>query len=401
MTSFGSALLVERGLCTWDEPVQFYLPDLQLFNQVATEHLTLRDMLCHRSGLPYYQLFWHHSALTRQEMADRLRFLPPSKDFRASYQYNNLMYMLAGHFIERLSGDPWELFIQNQVLNQLGMNASRTSYDEVVRDANCALPHIVKDGRTVPIRHEKLKAVAPAGGVYTNAEDMLRWMDMVIQGESPLLSAANFKEWLNPVLAVPNSRLYPEKGGNAYALGWNISHYKGRHMVFHGGAGMGYASICVILPDDEIGVSILINVDKGQFPQIPAYHLLDLMLGMEVTPWNARIKREAAEAESLRAASVRNERSLVRDCSAGSTYSEEELCGSYEHPGLGTIIICQESDGLHAVYNGLRYKLTFCTGNRFEASGSLKSVTFIIQNNERKISVPFEPALDEITFART
>src|SRR5688500_16116235 len=89
VTALGT--LVDDGLLDWDKPVREYLPGFRMYDQVATEHLTVRDMLSHRSGLPRHDLLWYgNNDLTRAEVVEKLRHLEPSKSFRELWQYNNL-----------------------------------------------------------------------------------------------------------------------------------------------------------------------------------------------------------------------------------------------------------------------------------------------------------------------
>ena len=89
---------------TSTKPVRDYMPEFRLSDAVATERVTVRDLLCHQSGLPRHD--WVHFAGDRApaEMLGVMRHLELSRDIRAAWQYNNLCYNVAGLLIERLSG---------------------------------------------------------------------------------------------------------------------------------------------------------------------------------------------------------------------------------------------------------------------------------------------------------
>ncbi|MDI3410236.1 serine hydrolase domain-containing protein [Bacillus sonorensis] len=87
--------MADEGKMEWDQPVGEYLPEFKLYDQVATERLTPRDLACHRSGLPRHDMMWYNSPFSREELLRRLRYLEPNEDFRAKWQYQNLMYMTA------------------------------------------------------------------------------------------------------------------------------------------------------------------------------------------------------------------------------------------------------------------------------------------------------------------
>src|SRR5918911_376082 len=114
-TTLGLAILVDEGKLDWDAPVRRYVPTFALHDPVATERMTPRDLVTHRSGLPRHDLLWYGTAYTRHEIFNRLRYLEPSKDFRAIWQYQNLMYMAAGVVVEHISGCTWEEFVQQRI----------------------------------------------------------------------------------------------------------------------------------------------------------------------------------------------------------------------------------------------------------------------------------------------
>ena len=114
-TSTSMALLADEGKLDWDTPVKEYIPSFKLYDSFATERLTPRDLVTHRSGLPRHDLMWYHSTYTRKELFDRLQYLEPSKDLRTLWQYQNLMYMAAGYLVGELSGQSWEEFAQKRI----------------------------------------------------------------------------------------------------------------------------------------------------------------------------------------------------------------------------------------------------------------------------------------------
>src|SRR5947209_2156500 len=79
-TTTAMAILADEGKLDWDTPVKRYLPTFKLYDLFASEHMTPRDLVTHRSGLPRHDLMWYNSSATRQELFDRLQYLEPSKD---------------------------------------------------------------------------------------------------------------------------------------------------------------------------------------------------------------------------------------------------------------------------------------------------------------------------------
>ena len=100
--------LVEEGLLEWDRPVRDYWPPFRLYDPVATERVSMADLLSHRSGLARHEWVWlANPSWSGAELARRLRHLPLAHDLRAEFEYCNLGYALvrAG----RRGGDPHRL----------------------------------------------------------------------------------------------------------------------------------------------------------------------------------------------------------------------------------------------------------------------------------------------------
>jgi len=126
VTTLGT--LVDEGKLDWDKPVRDYLPGFTLYSEILTEHLTTRDMVTHRSGLPRHDLVWYASDFSRADIVRRLRYLEPNKDLRETFQYNNLMFMTAGYTAGQLAGGlNWEEAVRQRVLDPLGMTGSHAS----------------------------------------------------------------------------------------------------------------------------------------------------------------------------------------------------------------------------------------------------------------------------------
>jgi len=95
-TATALGMLVEAGKLKWDAPVVRYLPAFALSDPYVTSQLTVRDLLVHRSGLGLGAgdlLWWPTSTYTRQEVMQRLRYIPLATSFRSAYAYDNVLYI--------------------------------------------------------------------------------------------------------------------------------------------------------------------------------------------------------------------------------------------------------------------------------------------------------------------
>ena len=122
-TTFVMGTLVDEGKLDWDTPVRTYIPEIRFYDRVATELITPRDLVTHRSGLPRHDLVWYNATLSRKEIVERLPYLEPSESFRSKFQYNNIMFMTAGYLVDRLTGQPWEEAVRQRIFEPLGMTS--------------------------------------------------------------------------------------------------------------------------------------------------------------------------------------------------------------------------------------------------------------------------------------
>jgi CubicO group peptidase (beta-lactamase class C family) len=122
-TSAALSILVEEGKISWDDPVQKYLPDFKLYDPYVSANMTIRDLLCHRSGLKTFSgdLIWYGTTYSRKEVIERARYLKPTYGFRSNYGYSNIMFLTAGEIIPVVTGKSWDEFIKENFFEPLGM----------------------------------------------------------------------------------------------------------------------------------------------------------------------------------------------------------------------------------------------------------------------------------------
>src|SRR5258708_14596618 len=159
--------LVDDGLLEWDRPVRHYLPRLRMHDPVATELLTVRDMLSHRSGLPRHDMLWYgNEKLRREELVERLPHLEPNKTFRELWQYNNLMYVTAGYLAGELMGCGWEEAVRRRLLQPSGIGGTNFSVLESQQAPDHALPHAPTAAGLVEVPFRGLDLAGPAGPLH-------------------------------------------------------------------------------------------------------------------------------------------------------------------------------------------------------------------------------------------
>ncbi len=181
-TAMTVGILVDDGKVEWDAPVVEYLPDFRLHDEYATLHTTPRDLLCHRTGLPRYDFFAFFPPPDRETSFRRLRYLEPSAGFREFFQYSNLMYVVAGVLVERLSGTSWERFVTDRIFAPLGMRSGNFTVADLRASGDFAQPHADAGGAVTEVPFRDTSWAGPAGSINSGVEEMTRWLQLHVKG---------------------------------------------------------------------------------------------------------------------------------------------------------------------------------------------------------------------------
>jgi CubicO group peptidase (beta-lactamase class C family) len=407
-TAMGVGILVDEGKIDLDKPVREYLPDFRLYDRFATENMTPRDLITHRSGLPRHDLMWYGSDFTRREMYHRLRYLEPSKDLRANWQYQNLMYMTAGYLIEKLSGATWEDFTRERIFNPLGMKKSNFSVSTSQQAADHALPYRLDENRSIEIMEFRdISEIGPAGSINSNVEEMAQWLRLNLSGgkinDAEILSSGVIRDMQTPHMVLSSISQYNEIINQTYGLGWFIEAYRGYRYIHHGGNIDGFSALVTLVPTENLGVVVLTNLNGNSLPAVVTRYVVDIMLEMDPVDWYARLKPKTDDDE----AKEKEEEKEERVEGTSPSHPLKAYAGDYKHPGYGTMKIENNGDSLIAMYNGFDFDLEHWHYNVFrgavrEMPGMKFMLSFStnVQGDIDKVSVPLEASIDAIEFKR-
>lgn len=410
-TTMDLAILVDRGLLDWDKPVRDYMPDFKLYDQMAGERITPRDLVCHRSGLPRHDLVWYNSPRSRQEIMASLQYLEPNKDFRSVWQYQNLMFLSAGMLVEKISGMSWEEFTQKEIFDKLGMTRSNLSVEKSRQSDNFSWPHqeVADVIQRIPFRN--IDMIGPAGSINSCLVDMTQWVRLHLHG-AEIISKTQLDELHAPVMVMPKAFMGLEEFGEIsqgnYALGWFVHYYRGRKLIHHGGAIDGFRAMITFMPDENVGTVVLTNVgDDAGFWSV-TFQILDRVLGLEPLDWHERWK---AYADKTKAAQTKAAEEGVSKKVADTqpSHALDAYTGKYLHPGYGTFTVALQDGKLHGVYNNIDLTLEHYHYDIFEGKnevvfgrGGGLPVSFHtnFQGAVGSLSAPMEPNVKEIVFER-
>jgi CubicO group peptidase (beta-lactamase class C family) len=412
-TAAAIALLVEEGKLEWDKPVRAYLPSFKLHDSFASERVTPRDLLCHRSGLPRHEIMWYNALFTRKEMVERLQYLEPNVDFRTLYQYNNLMYATAGYLIECVTGQTWEEFVAERIFKPLGMTSSNTSVSDSQQSDDYALPYAEEEHEVKEIPfYDRVQATGPAGSINSNLEDIVHWLRFQLNngkhGETQVLAAEQLAQNHTPQMLIPASPIlnFQESTTSSYGMGWEIGSYRGHRMLQHGGAINGFAAQVVLLPDDQAAVAVFTNSGGTLAPYAAAFYACDYLLGAEAPDWNGRWKAELAKLKALVEQQTAQLAQVERVPDAPPSHPLEAYTGEYEHPGYGVAAVTLNDGQLHLTYNDLTAPLTHFHYDLFEMFIQLAEfkakVAFTTgeMGSIKSLAASLEPAVKAIVFTR-
>ncbi|MDP2005180.1 MAG: serine hydrolase [Rubrivivax sp.] len=376
--AFGAAtvaMLVDEGRMSWDAPVTTYIPELRFAGGDAYSAVSLRDMLSHHTGLPRHELLWYNNqSLTRQALVARLPHLEMTAPLRTRYQYNNLMVVLAGLAVERVTGQRWETFTRSRLLAPLGMTRVNLSALEMAADANHAVGHTRNGARKpvpVPLRHDPL--LGPAGAVNASIGEFARWVQLQLgrgqfEGRRLLSPAAMAAMW-EPLVATGPVPARADAPRSHVGLGWRIDRYRDTLRVAHGGDLNGFTARVALLPQRNAGLAVLVNHGSHPLPNALMPDLLDRLLGLtpEDNAPRALARREAAEAAALRSEAEAAATKLASPAApTRPPLPPGAYVGNYSHPGYGELTVSQAGEALAVRYNDMPALLKHRQDDGFE-----------------------------------
>lgn len=285
-TAAALGLLVDEKKVDWDDPVSKRLTDFQLYDAGLTNQVTLRDLLSHRTGLPRANATLL-SDYDRAETARRLRYLKPAAGLRSQFTYNNHMYLVAGLALEAAAKTDWDAFVRTRLFAPLGMTASNTSLSALGGAQNVAQPHAKFQGKVQRLPFNNIDSFAPAGAINSNAAEMSSWVRLFLnkgkfagkQILTPQVVRALQSQQTVIQVGPLTERLFPSTHFQGYGMGWFVRDYRGRKVVEHGGNVGGMTAQVGMLPEENLGVVILSNMDSTPFPTALMYRVFDAYTG--------------------------------------------------------------------------------------------------------------------------
>ncbi len=368
-TTTAMAMLVDEGKMNWDDQVQKYLESFRLADPLANESVTLRDLVCHRTGLSRNDLLWDESPWGREEILRRIGLVRLNRPFRTTYQYNNIMFLAAAEAIARTSGGSWESFIQRRIFDPLAMNTANFSITQALKSPDHSSPHRKnRAGKVEVIPWLNVDNIGGAGCINASVRDMSRWVrfqlgDGAFEGKR-LVSSGNLAETHTPQMVIrmdeQATTLNPYTTQMTYGMGWIIQDYHGQTLISHTGGLNGFRARVVLVPRAKLGMVILTNSSAGSSSAsmhvAATNNLLDFLLGFPKTHWNGVLAEQVRKMEAEEKARLL-EREAKRNKDTHPSHDLMAYIGSYQEPAYGTATVSLSGDSLMLQWSNFKSTL--------------------------------------------
>jgi CubicO group peptidase (beta-lactamase class C family) len=324
-TASSLALLETQKKISLDDPITKYFPSYRLYDTTSTRLVTIRDMLSHHIGTKTFEgdfTFWN-TALGRDEIMRRMRYLKPPYHFRQEFGYCNSCFLTAGQVIPVVTGNTWEQFVQTNFLTPLAMDQTRILSTGIGDQQDVAVPYTTSySDHLNRVPYDNWNNLAPAASIVSNVNDLSHWL--LMQLDSGRYQGKQIISWetvrktriANSWITSSKSRRHPTHF-EGYGLGLFMSDYAGRQIYWHtGGAGGMVSNVCFV-PEEKLGIAILTNNDNQEFYEDLRYQIMDAYLDVpfvnrsqqdlplfleqsktdmdEINGWIARVKKNQTE----------------------------------------------------------------------------------------------------------
>ncbi len=357
-TSTALAILVDEGKINWKDKVVDHIPEFKMYDNYVTANFTIIDLLTHRSGLDLGagDLMWipDGNDFTVADVITNFQHQTPVSDFRTKYDYDNLLYIVAGEIIVRKSGMSWSEFIESKIMEPINMNESAGTLQRLKSKSNIAKPHSYIDGEFVEVHEFDATMASAAAGIYASVEDLSKWMIMqlnqgALNDSTNLISKINHSKMWQPY----TNRGFTAKNNPpynthfyAYGLGWGIRDIAGYVKLSHTGGMPGMLSQTILIPELDLGVVVLTNADPGGYSFLSIPNLIvDSYIGVDSVDWIGKMTTALANRENSGDSIVNQVWEVVKKAKT-KHLNLDNFAGTYDDNWFGEMVIWKEAKDL-------------------------------------------------------
>ncbi|MEE9361848.1 MAG: serine hydrolase domain-containing protein [Cellulophaga sp.] len=248
-TAVSILMLLEKGKLNLNDEITKYIPDYPTHGKTITIH----HLLIHTSGIKNYTRLKalndiSKKDLTPLELIDFFKNEPMDFAPGEQFKYNNSGYIILGYIIEKVSGQNYASFVEENIFKRIGMTSSfYASHKNVIK--NRASGYNSKDGY-FNTRFISFTLTYAAGSLMSNVEDMAKWQEALNNNK---LVSKNILDKAFTNYKLNNGELIN------YGYGWHIKKLNGAPSREHGGSIFGFKSMGVFMPNEDVYVIGLTN----------------------------------------------------------------------------------------------------------------------------------------------
>ncbi len=407
-TATAAAMIVDEKKMSFDIPLKTYFPDFQMYDKAAGEKVSLRDLLTHRTGIQRQKFFSINPPNDRKGVRASMKYFEPNWDFRSLWQYCNETITVAGDMVAERAGTTWEDLIKKRILNPLGMKSTIFSYRELYNKPDYAKPYIVWDKEPEEMDYHDADILGPAGCIISNVEDLSKWVLFNLNkgkaGDAQIINPLRLQQIQSPQMVIPGVKSSPEISYQNYGMGWFIDYYRGKLHINHPGGLYGFSAMVSFMPEENIGIVILANLNGTPFIEILERYVMDYLLNLDPIDWQKKsIDLEEAHKKQM----FNLEKSEVKtDLIKKPSMPLNKYIGIYESNGYGSLNVRNEKDSLMVkllkydcplIYKGNE---TFELYHPVEHSGWKTIFMKNEQGNITELSVQVNPNVKPVLFKK-
>ncbi|MBW7846802.1 MAG: serine hydrolase [Bacteroidales bacterium] len=355
-TATALAMLVDEGKLQWTDKVQKYLPWFRLYDPYVSSNITIADLLSHRSGLATFSgdLIWYGSNYNRRQVIEKAAFLKPHHGFREEFGYSNILYLTAGEIIPVVTGQSWDEFVEQRILQPLGMKRSVLHVSELALRDNVAQPHTTVDGKTRSIPWLSWDNIAPAGSLISSANEMANWLIMNLNEgtfqNKKLINPERVYELQSaqtPNAVAPSAKkLFPSTHFKAYGFGWGMMDYLGYKIVQHNGGYDGMVSQTTLIPEKKLGFVVLTNSNSNLYFAL-MYKMLDVLLENPTEQDWSKITLERMKKNELWQKETEAKKAAERNKNSRPSHPLTDFVGMYACPLYDSVEVKTDGKDLY------------------------------------------------------
>ena len=354
-TATALAILVDEGKINWDDKVKKYVPEFKMYNKYVTDEFTIRDLLTHKSGLGLGAgdlMIWPDGHnFTPIDIVKNIQYLKPVSGFRTKYDYDNLLYVIAGVVIEKVSKKSWCDFVEERIMKPIGMNNSAASWNRLKDTTNTIVPHVPTDGKLQIIPRYKNPIFDAAAGLYASTNDLSKWLILQMNkgktgDNQSIFSEKQHKEMWTSQTILPDRNSFPYKTNfRSYGLGWQLTDINGFLQVSHTGGLDGIVTQTIMFPEIQLGIIVLTNQQSGAAFTAISNTIKDSYLGLPAFDHLAHLSKDRQGKED-EADKITNEvwETVQKNTTKIDT---KKYVGTYKDNWFGEVIISEKNGKLY------------------------------------------------------